>query len=312
MNKREISAVLAAAGQQPRHRFGQNFMIDAATLAAVAEAGQIATEDVVLEVGPGAGNLTRLLSAAASNGAVLAVDIDKYLLPAAQAAHADLKNVTWMLADVLSGKHAVEPAVLEKLRELRAAHPKGEVKLVSNLPYNVASPLVAEILIENAKREGQNTKHGESSGNWFSRMAFTVQWEVGARMVAGPGRRDYGPLGILIQALARAEIVRKIPPGVFWPAPKVNSALVVVVPERERTERVRDAGRLSRFLAGIFAHRRQTIGNALKHALREKWTAEKKAGIEARGFDLSRRPEDFSVEELIALEATVNGEGVKG
>src|SRR5262245_23050870 len=123
MDRKEITAILASAGLRPQHQFGQNFMVDQKVLGAIADAGEIAPEDVVLEVGPGVGNLTRQLSQRASGGAVLAVDIDYKLMPAAQRHHADLKNVHWLNADVLAGKHAIEPAVIAKLRELKAAHP---------------------------------------------------------------------------------------------------------------------------------------------------------------------------------------------
>jgi 16S rRNA (adenine1518-N6/adenine1519-N6)-dimethyltransferase len=292
MDRQEIASILASAGLRPQHQFGQNFMIDQNILAAIADAGAIASEDVVLEVGPGVGNLTRQLSQRASKGAVLAVDIDYKLLPAAQRHHAALRNVTWMIADVLAGKHEVEPRVLEKLRELHAAHPFGTIKLVSNLPYNAASPLVAELLVECWKAGG--------GAPLVSRMAFTVQWEVGTRMAALPDTRDYGPLGVLIQALADVEIVRKIPAGAFWPPPKIQSALVVVTPRIEKIRAVRDALALQKLLQGVFSHRRQTLGNALKHSLGDRWPDLKKT-VSAAGFDLLRRGETLQIPEFLRL-----------
>ena len=297
MDRKEIAAVLASAGLRPQHQFGQNFMVDQNILRAIAAAGEIGHEDVVLEVGPGVGNLTRLLAQSAA--AVLAVDIDRKLLPAARAHHAALKNITWMITDVLAGKHAIEPNVIAELRRLRAEHRQGELKLVSNLPYNAASPLVAELLVE--------MWNGQNGGNplMFSRLVFTVQWEVAARMAALPDTRDYGPLGILIQSLATVEIVRKIPPGAFWPAPKVHSALVIVKPIVENFARLRDAPAFQRLLAGIFSHRRQTLGNALKHYLAERWTPELKGRLE-KSFDLSQRPETFAVYSLQTLAQEID------
>lgn len=147
MDRKEITHILSSAGLRPRHQFGQNFMVDQRTLAMIADAGAIQPPDVVLEVGPGVGNLTRQLAQRASVGAVLAVDIDKKLMPAAQRHHAGLHNVHWLNADVLAGKHELNEQVLAKLRELRLAHPHGELKLVSNLPYNAASPLIANLLV---------------------------------------------------------------------------------------------------------------------------------------------------------------------
>lgn len=306
MNKRDISALLASAGLKPQHHLGQNFMIDPAALQAIADAGQISPDDVILETGPGAGNLTRLLSAAAHHGAVLAVDIDRKLLPAAKLRHADLANVSWLLADVLSGKHQINPEVLSALCALREQHPAGQLKLVSNLPYNIASPLVAELLVENAKlKTAKPLAEGKAPGVWISRMAFTVQWEVAQRMTAAPSTRDYGPLGILIQSMAAAHIIRKIPPGAFWPAPKVNSALVVIIPDETRTAQIPDPVRLQKLLSGAFAHRRQTLGNALKHFFRDHWSQQHRETLAAAGFDLSRRPEEFSVEAWLRLDAAL-------
>jgi 16S rRNA (adenine1518-N6/adenine1519-N6)-dimethyltransferase len=303
MDRKEIAAVLASAGLRPQHHFGQNFMVDQNTLRALVDAGDVRPEDVILEVGPGVGNLTRLLAQAAHNGAVLAVDIDRKLMPAAQRHHAargGLDNVTWLNADVLAGKHEIEPGVLGALRPLLATHPQGQLKLVSNLPYNAASPLIAELLVEMWREFQPPSKiHHQKSKILFSRLAFTVQWEVALRMTAKPDTRDYGPLGVLIQALADVATVRKIHPGVFWPPPKVHSALVVVTPSVERIARTPDVPGLQTLLAGIFSHRRQTLGNALKHHLSDRWTAAFKQSLAP--FDLSRRPETFPVDDLLRL-----------
>jgi 16S rRNA (adenine1518-N6/adenine1519-N6)-dimethyltransferase len=297
MDRREIAAVLASSGLRPQHQFGQNFMIDQRILAGIVEAGGIEPHDVILEVGPGAGNLTRLLSQAVPRGAVLAVDIDRKLLPAARAHHAALSNVTWLLADVLAGKHAVEPAVVAELRRLRRAHPAGTIRLVSNLPYNAASPLVAELLVEMWR------SLASPEPLMFSRLAFTVQWEVGLRMSAAPDSRDYGPLGILLQALARVEIIRKIPPGAFWPPPKIHSALVAVTPDAGRMRAISDVPAFQELLAGIFSHRRQTLGNGLKHHLGKEQFAVRGPLLQSAGFDLALRPEMLTVSELLRLAA---------
>ncbi len=301
MDKKEIANILASAGLRPQHQFGQNFMVDQKALAAITDAGEVAAGDTVLEVGPGVGNLTRLLSErAGQTGHILAVDIDEKLLPAARRHHETLTNITWMIADVLAGKHAVEPRVLHALREISPGRP---LKLVSNLPYNAASPLVAELLVA-MWRDAQ--PGATSPPVQFSRMAFTVQWEVGVRMSGGPHSRDYGPLGILIQSMAEVEIVRKIAPGAFWPPPKIHSALVVVKPAPQRMKLVRDAVSWQKFLAGIFSHRRQTLGNALKHYYGESWQAHWKRTLAEAAFDLLQRPENLAVAELLRLEGKCN------
>jgi len=288
MQHREITTILSSAGLRPRHRFGQNFMIDQSILTAIADAGDIQPNDIVLEVGPGVGNLTRLLAQRAA--AVLAVDIDRKLLPAAKRHHANLTNVHWLNADILAGKHAIEPAVLDQLRSLCTAHPNAQLRLVSNLPYNAASPLIAELLVQMC---GANRL-------FFSRLTFTVQYEVALRMSAQPNSRDYGPLSILIQSLSTPEVIRKIPPGAFWPPPKVHSALVTITPDPTRIQKLPNPQSLQHLLTGIFSHRRQTLANALKHHLTTRWTPELKATLAAH-FDLTRRPEAFPIEDFLHL-----------
>ncbi len=310
MDRKEIANILASAGLRPQHQFGQNFMVDQNILAAIANAGEIGAHDVILEVGPGVGNLTRQLAQRADQGAVLAVDIDYKLMPAAQRHHAALTNVTWLNADVLAGKHEVEPRVLQTLRELKAQHPNGQLKLVSNLPYNAASPLIAELLVAMWREATTKVENDANPTPYplnpllFSRLVFTVQWEVGIRMLAKPDTRDYGPLGILIQAMADVEIVRKIPAGAFWPPPKIQSALVVVTPRVEKMCEVRDAVALQQLLQGIFSHRRQTLGNGLKHYLGERW-GDMKARVADAGFNLMGRGEELPVHEFLRLQQTI-------
>jgi len=292
MNRREIGEVLRSGGLTPRHRYGQNFMVDERVLAAIADAGEITADDVVLEVGPGVGNLTRLLAAHART--VLAVDIDEHLLAAATRHHANLANVVWMHADVLAGKHKVNPAVAAKIAELWAG--RGKVRLVSNLPYNAASPLIAELLV---------MMWAENGALPFAVLAFTVQWEVAERMAAPPGNGDYGPLSVIVQALAEVEILRKIPPGAFWPPPKVNSALVRVRPDLAKMQRVGNALELQKLLAGVFGHRRQKLSNGLRHFLGPRWTEEKAERVRKLGIDLNIRPECLPVDGFIQLTAAM-------
>jgi 16S rRNA A1518/A1519 N6-dimethyltransferase RsmA/KsgA/DIM1 with predicted DNA glycosylase/AP lyase activity len=353
MTHKEIAAILASAGLRPQHKFGQNFMVDQNILRAIADSGDIQPHDIVLEVGPGVGNLTRLLAQRAHQGAVLAVDIDTKLLPAAQRHHAALTNITWLNADVLAGKHEINPAVLAALRTLRTAHPAGMgggLKLVSNLPYNAASPIIAELLVmmwhelqgDRVKGKGESipsgtlsplpsplsppsssrpegpslsdspgrkagvNDHGETASPegatlFFSLLAFTVQYEVAERMRAKPDTSDYGPLGILIQLTSDVSIERKIPPGAFWPPPKVNSALVLVRPDLGKLRLIPDILALQRLLTGVFGHRRQTLHNALKHYLADRYTPALISSIESACINLKLRPEVITQAQFLTL-----------
>src|SRR5687767_2091489 len=164
--KHQIQAILAGAGTQPRHRFGQNFMIDQNLVRLVADAGNINPGDLVIEVGPGTGTLTEeLLSRSAD---VLAVEIDRDLAALLRQRLGDKENFRLIEGDALSGKHDLHSDLEATLAEARQTN--RAVKLIANLPYNIASPLVIELLIR-----GVHT------------LAFTVQKEVADRLRASPG-----------------------------------------------------------------------------------------------------------------------------
>jgi len=199
-SKREIEAVLAEAGARPRHQFGQNFMIDQNLVRLVAEAGEISKDDVVIEVGPGTGTLTEELISRA--GKVVAVEIDRDLAGMIRKRFDVGAGFQLIEGDALAGKHALRDEILHVIRQGQAA--AKPVKLVANLPYNIASPLVIEMLIEGVEL-----------------LAFTVQKEVAQRIGAKPGGEEYGPLSVMAQMLARVELLRTLPAQAFWPAPKI-------------------------------------------------------------------------------------------
>src|SRR5258707_239030 len=172
-SKHEIQALLASAGTEPRHRFGQNFMIDQNLVRLVADAGEIAPGDVVVEVGPGTGTLTEELLARGAE--VIAVEIDRDLSAVLRSRFAAQPAFRLIEGDALSGKHELNETLTQALRAPAAA---GRLrKLVANLPYNIASPLVIDLLLEG-----------------LDLLAFTVQKEVADRLRAGAGDDAYGPL----------------------------------------------------------------------------------------------------------------------
>jgi 16S rRNA (adenine1518-N6/adenine1519-N6)-dimethyltransferase len=277
-SKREIEAALADAGARPRHQFGQNFMIDQNLVRVVAEAGEISKEDVVIEVGPGTGTLTEELIARA--GKVVAVEIDWDLagmlrkrFDARTRGHGDAGKEGFRLieGDALEGKHALNGEILHVIREGQAAGKP--VKLVANLPYNIASPLVIEMLTEGV-----------------ALLAFTVQKEVALRIGAKPGGEEYGPLSVMAQMLARVEVLRTLPAQAFWPAPKIESALVRLRREDRLGARAREFGR---FVHKLFSFRRKTLRKALSQG---GYKAEKV--LEKVGVDGGRRGEEFSPGEI--------------
>ena len=300
MRRQEIQTVLDAAGSGPKHHFGQNFMMDESMLAAIMAEADITPADTILEVGPGPGNLTSLLARRAA--AVLAVDVDQPLLRAASGYWSAEKNIRWLCADVLAGKHQVNPVVIRELNRLVQEHMscRSSVKLVSNLPYNVASPLVAELLVLQCLTGPIATIDG-APGFHLERMVFTVQWEVAQRMAATPGTADYGGLGVLIQLLARVEVLRSIAPGCFWPPPKIRSALVRITPDHDLMIKVAHVRWLQIVITRLFSHRRQNLANALRHGFKNLSFPALSAAATGVGCDLRARAETLPPERLRQL-----------
>ena len=271
--KRQIEAALEQAGMHPRHRFGQNFMIDANLVRLIADSGEIGPEDLVLEAGPGTGTLSEeLLQRLGPSGRLLAVEIDRDLAAVLLERFAGEDRFELIQGDALAGKHGLNPILLEEI-----ARARGEgriVRLVANLPYNIASPLVVELLLAGV-----------------GLLAFTVQKEVADRLRAGPADgKEYGPLSVVVQTLADVEVLRTIPPAAFWPRPKIDSSLVRL---RRREADPALSGRersLARFVSAIFTMRRKTLRRGLSDMIPDATAA-----LEAVGLTGEERPEQVPV-----------------
>jgi 16S rRNA (adenine1518-N6/adenine1519-N6)-dimethyltransferase len=278
--KRDIQALLAEAGSHPRHRFGQNFMIDGNLVRLVAESGNIQGGDLVIEVGPGTGTLTEELLARA--GSVVAVEIDRDLAGMLRTRFADRPSFQLIEGDALAGKHAIHPELLAILR--RAQDAGVSCKLVANLPYNIASPLVIELLIAGVEL-----------------LSFTVQKEVAERLRAVAGSEAYGPLSVMAQMLANVELLRTLPPQAFWPAPSIDSALVRLT----RADRLQTAApAFGRFVHQLFSARRKTLRKALANA---KFDSERL--LDQSGIDGQLRPETLTPENFWTLYTRAESTG---
>src|SRR5262249_13587290 len=132
-------------------------------------------------------------------------------------------NLVLLEADILKNKNELNPEVLTALVDLRQKSGCQQQKLVANLPYAVATPVISNFLISDIP---------------FERMVVTVQWEIAARLIARPGTKDYGALAVLVQNLADVEVIRRLSPSVFWPRPQVDSAFVQIFPRAEKRGRV--------------------------------------------------------------------------
>lgn len=269
----DIKALLAAHGLRPRKRLGQHFLHDGRKLGQIMEAAEILPGEVVLEVGPGTGVLSQRLLAAGAK--LLMVEIDAALEPILREALREFEGrYELVMADVLAGKHEISPAITAALDRLLAeGEAPPQFALVANLPYNVASPLLANLAIHEPR---------------MGRAIVMIQREVGQRITAEPGGKDYGPLGILLQVMFEVQTVTMLPPGAFWPAPEVDSVVLKLV-RRERPL-TSDPQRLSNLLQRLFSQRRKQVGRILG---RERRLPE--------GIEPSARPEQLTVQQLVAL-----------
>lgn len=264
--------MLKAYGLRPRRRFGQHFLISRRVLDRILEAAALTSQEGVLEIGAGIGTLTVPLAEAA--GAVVAVELDQNLLPALRDAVARCSCVRVVGGDVMS----------LNLEELIAPlpHPR---KAVSNLPYNIASPLIVTLL---------------ERPLGFARMVFTVQREVAERLSATPGGKDYGALSVAVQYRAAVRIMMRVPRTAFYPPPDVESAVVLLEVRPRPAVRVHDESVFFRVVRGAFAHRRKTLRNTLAGALALDPASVDAASRQA-GIDPTRRGETLTLDEFALL-----------
>ncbi len=277
----------AEAGLHPKTRHGQNFLIDLNLLRLLADSAQIGPDDVVLEVGGGTGSLTELLAARAAH--VISVEVDPYMAQLAREQLSDRSNITLLVEDALAGKNRLSSVVMDTVHQRLAEVPGRRFKLAANLPYNIATPLISNLLV---------------SEPLPATLTVTIQKELADRMVAAPGVKDYGALSIWIQCQCRAEIVRVLPPQVFWPRPKVTSAIVHLEVDLQRRAALGDVAWLHTFARQVFCHRRKFLRGELltmlKHQLSKTAIDEVLA---AEGFDPMCRAEQLQVAELVRLAA---------
>lgn len=278
--------LFARRGIAPQHRFGQNFLIDLNLHDLIVRTAEIEPVDVVLEVGPGAGALTTLLAEKAS--AVVAVDIDPAMARLTAEAVSGRMNVRVLNVDALAKKHTINPEVLDNVRAGLAVSPDRRFKLVANLPYNLATPLISNLLI-----------HPDLCPVL---MVVTIQFELAERLRAEPGTEHYGALSALVQALADVELVRTLPPKVFWPRPNVESAIVKITPNPHKRALIGDLAWFHSVVRKLFLHRRKNLRRVLYSLWRGHWTKpEVDAMLEGLGLTGLIRAEAMNVEELIAL-----------
>jgi len=241
-----LRSLLEARGIRPKSKLGQCFLIDLNLLDLLIRTAELSRDDLVLEIGTGTGSLTVQLAEQA--GAVVSVELDPAFYELAKSAVSGRENVTLLQADVLRNKNEINPDVLGLLEQIRQQRGASRIKLVANLPYVVATPVLGNLLLLPLEVE---------------RMVVTVQWEIALRLIAAPSTKDYGALSVFVQSLADVELVRRLSPKVFWPKPAVASAIVHIRPSQEKRRRVGDPLSFRHFLRDLYSHRRKNLRGAL-------------------------------------------------
>jgi 16S rRNA (adenine1518-N6/adenine1519-N6)-dimethyltransferase len=247
-----IAQRLAEAGVKPQGRHGQNFLIDLNLLDLLVRTANLGPQDVVLEIGTGLGSLTGRMAQLAA--AVVTVEIDPRMFQLASEELAGLANVTMLHQDALKNKNTIHPAVLEAVHAKLDAHPGSQLKLVANLPYNAATPLLSNLLTVQPVPVS---------------MTATIQKELADRIAAEPCTKDYSALSIWMQSLCAMEVVRELPPQVFWPRPKVHSAIIHILPNPAKRAIVGDLAFFHDFVRGLFLHRRKFLRGVLVNMYKE-------------------------------------------
>jgi 16S rRNA (adenine1518-N6/adenine1519-N6)-dimethyltransferase len=279
-----IGELLARHGLRPRHELGQNFLIDLNLLEFLVEQAEIGPADLILEVGSGTGGLTAWLAAFA--GAVISVEVDTRMRQLTAEAIADFSNVTLIGCDVLKNKNHFSPAVLEALD--RGLNGTGlQLKLVANLPYGVATPVISNLVA--------------SSYPW-ERMVVTIQHELAQRMGAKESTADYSALSVWLQSQCRLEVLKRLPPDVFWPRPKVASAMIRIDPDAALRAKITDREFLHQFLRGVFQQRRKLLRNVLTAMYRREVTrAQIDDILKAQQLSPDARAEQLPPAQLVDL-----------
>jgi 16S rRNA (adenine1518-N6/adenine1519-N6)-dimethyltransferase len=284
--KSQIRELLSAAGVTPNRKLGQHFLIDLNLMRLLLDSAQPGPDDVVLEVGCGPGSMTQALADRA--GRVVAVEIDSTLAAIARAQLAGRDNVCLVGGDALSSKGTVNPEVAEAVAAARRGR-SGRLLLVANLPYDVASSVMANLVLGPMIADA---------------MYVTVQKEVAERMAAEPGGKHYGVLSILLGATGRVDVIRVLKPSVFWPPPRVDSAMVTFVRDPSLAGRIRDMALFSDVVHFFLQHRRKMLRACAKCAPaglgdRDRWMEI----FERCAIDPTQRPAELAPAQYIELAA---------
>ena len=279
-NPQNNIAVLQKYNFSFQKKFGQNFLIDTHVLDKIIRSAEITKDDFVLEIGPGIGTMTQYLACAARE--VVAVEIDKALIPILEDTLSSYDNVTVINEDVL------KLDIVKLAQERNGGKP---IKVVANLPYYITTPIIMGLFESHVPVQS---------------ITVMVQKEVADRMQVGPGTKDYGALSLAVQYYAKPYIAANVPPNCFMPRPKVGSAVIRLECHEEPPVQVKDEKLMFRIIRASFNQRRKTLANGLKNSPEISLSRE---GIEQAIAELGKgasvRGEALNLEEFATLSNIV-------
>jgi 16S rRNA (adenine1518-N6/adenine1519-N6)-dimethyltransferase len=273
----DVRGVLEQWGLRPSKGLGQNFLVDQAVLDKIVAAAELTADDIVLEVGAGLGTLTERL--AQSAGHVIAVELDRRLMPVLQDTLIDCDNVTLIEGDILT----LNPAALVNDAALQHPASSARYKVVANLPYYITSAVLRHLLEARLKPQC---------------LVLTVQQEVADRICAKPGEMSL--LAVSVQFYGRPQRLFRIKPGSFYPSPSVESAVVRIDIHATRPVSVEDTDAFFRVVRAGFSQRRKQLHNSLAAGLRGS-PREIAAQLKETDIDHRRRAQTFSLEEWVRI-----------
>jgi 16S rRNA (adenine1518-N6/adenine1519-N6)-dimethyltransferase len=245
--KRQIQQLLASAGITAKKHLGQHFLIDLNLMRLLVDSANINSSDIVLEVGCGTGSLTEAIVPLA--GKIIAVEIDSNLAEIAKKQLAGANNVTILNTDILKNKNTISQTVLKLILNYKLIIKNSKLKIISNLPYNVASAVMINLVTGPIAADA---------------MYVTVQKEVAKRMTAAPGSSDYGTLSVFLNATGEVKTIRILKPTVFWPQPQVDSAMVSFVRKEEKASRIKSIKLFTEGVNLFMQHRRKMLKACIK------------------------------------------------
>ncbi len=263
-------------------KFGQNFLIDTHVLEKIIAAAGVTKEDCVLEIGPGIGTMTQFLAEHARK--VVAVEIDKNLIPILEETLEEYTNITVINEDIL------KVDIKSLAEQYNDGHP---IKVVANLPYYITTPIIMGLF--------------ESSVP-IDNITVMVQKEVADRMQEGPGSKDYGALSLAVQYYARPEIVANVPPNCFIPRPNVGSAVIRLTRHRKMPVQVKNPELMFKIIRASFNQRRKTLQNGLNNSPELPYSKDQvAAAIEKMGLPQSVRGESLTLLQFAELSDILEG-----